>query len=312
MHKIILAVSLLTACADAGDIESTQSDVILGGDPVPQCAVHSDLVTYEYEYVAPPALVTDDNETACSYDRYGRCTIQLMGYLFIPANVTGPAPVIVYNHGSEQLPGRKCSIAEYFVPRGFAVFVPHRRGHGKSTGVYIGDYVAGATDVTAAATEYLQMQVADVQAAVAYVRSLPQVDAGRLAIMGHSYGGTETVLANATNIGQRVAIDISGAGLSWAFNASMRAALLAAVDHAVTPTYFLQPANDGDTTPTQALSAEAGAHGQQFQAAIFPPVPNATSAQDAHSRFVGDASQVALWGPSVVDFLGRYGVTATK
>jgi hypothetical protein len=118
----------------------------------------------------------------------------------------GPLPAIVYNHGSESLPGPKCPIANYFVPLGYVVFVPHRRGQGRSTGQYIGTYTA------ASQISYLQDQVADVTDAWNYVQALSSangtmlVDPKRMAIMGHSYGGIMTLLTNATTLGQVAAV----------------------------------------------------------------------------------------------------------
>lgn len=52
----------------------------------------------------------------------------------------GPFPAIVWNHGSEKDPGRGPqfdTVAKMFVPAGYVVFAPMRRGHGESQGPYI-------------------------------------------------------------------------------------------------------------------------------------------------------------------------------
>jgi hypothetical protein len=46
----------------------------------------------------------------------------------------------------------------------------------------------------------------------------------------------------------------------------------------------------------------------RVQSVIYPEVPDATSGQDARSRFVTDSAQVDIWGPGVLDFLARFGV----
>jgi dienelactone hydrolase len=264
------------------------------------CAVPGTLVSYLH------MTTTDTSDTRCGPVANGMCTIDLEGYLYLPQGATGPMPAIVYNHGSEQLPGPKCAIAEYFVPRGYVVFVPHRRGHGRSTGVYLTDYTGG-TQIS-----YLQDQVADVTAAWTYVQGVQNgagaaVDATRMALMGHSYGGIETLLTNATSLGQRAAVDLCGDSESWG-NTGFQTALTAAVDAAHAPIFFAQPQNDVHTDPTTYYSSEAGAQKQMYQATIYPPVPNAASPEDAHSRFVGDAAEVAQWGSGALDFLHRYGM----
>ncbi|HLK39021.1 MAG TPA: prolyl oligopeptidase family serine peptidase [Polyangiaceae bacterium] len=265
------------------------------------CNVPGSLVSYLH------TTTTDTTDTRCGPVAAGSCTIDLEGYLYAPASSSGPSPAIVYSHGSEQLPGPKCTIADYFVPLGYVVFVPHRRGQGRSTGISINGY-AGGTQIS-----YLQDQVADVTAAWSYVRGLAGphgstlVDPKRMAIAGHSYGGIMTLLTNATALGQAAAIDLCGDSESWG-STDNETALLAAVDAAKSPIFFAQPLNDVHTDPTIVYSHQAGTDGQMFQAAIYPPVPNAASPEDAHVRFVGDAAEVALWGPGAVDFLHRYGM----
>src|SRR5436189_3496710 len=64
--------------------------------------------------------------------------LKLEAYLYKPDGA-GPFPLIVYNHGSA-LPGDEAKewaapyIARLFVPAGYALLVPERRGYGKSEG----------------------------------------------------------------------------------------------------------------------------------------------------------------------------------
>src|SRR5262249_37920951 len=65
--------------------------------------------------------------------------LTLAGYLYKPAG-DGPFPTVLWNHGSEPNPGggpQFDSVAAVFVPAGFAVFAPMRRGHSDSQGEYI-------------------------------------------------------------------------------------------------------------------------------------------------------------------------------
>jgi hypothetical protein len=94
---------------------------------------------------------------------------------------------------------------------------------------------------------------------------------------------------------------------SWGA-ADIESALLAAVDAARAPIFFAQPQNDVHTEPTVVYSGRAGTDGLMYQATIYPPVPNASSPADAHSRFVSDAPEVAQWASGALDFLRRYGM----
>jgi poly(3-hydroxybutyrate) depolymerase len=72
--------------------------------------------------------------------------LTLVGFLFKPAGA-GPFPALIWNHGSEQSPGvgpQFDTVAGIFVPAGYVVFAPVRRGHGLSEGMYIGDQVQRA------------------------------------------------------------------------------------------------------------------------------------------------------------------------
>jgi len=64
--------------------------------------------------------------------------LNLVGFLFRPAGV-GPFPGLIWNHGSEKDPGTQRqfdAVAAIFVPAGYVVFAPVRRGHGGSEGPY--------------------------------------------------------------------------------------------------------------------------------------------------------------------------------
>src|SRR5436190_21470274 len=69
--------------------------------------------------------------------------LTLTGFLFRPEG-RGPFPAIVWNHGSEKNPGggpQFDTVARIFVPRGYVVFAPIRRGHAMSDGSYITDQI---------------------------------------------------------------------------------------------------------------------------------------------------------------------------
>src|SRR5438445_1856989 len=69
--------------------------------------------------------------------------LTLSGFLFKPDG-PGPFPAIVWNHGSEKNPGggpQFGTVAGIFVPHGYVVFAPVRRGHQMSEGSYITDQI---------------------------------------------------------------------------------------------------------------------------------------------------------------------------
>ena len=188
--------------------------------------------------------------------------------------------------------------------------------------------------------QYLNDQRIDVKEQIAYIKSRAAIafdrltksklaDPNRIVILGQSYGGALALFANTEDYGQSVAIDISGAELSWTnddepyWAEDLRAAML----NQKWPMYFLQPKNGKSILPTKELFGIAVDQLYRSQAAIFPPAacydrdasgaetfPNPKCADESkdltskqvHSTFVSHAEQVARWAPSVVDFVNRY------
>src|SRR5215831_5094000 len=75
--------------------------------------------------------------------------LTLAGYVYKPAG-DGPFPAVLWNHGSEPDPGGRAefdSVAAVFVPAGFVVFAPMRRGHSDSQGEYIRDAIERESSV---------------------------------------------------------------------------------------------------------------------------------------------------------------------
>ena len=126
--------------------------------------------------------------------------LTLVGFLFKPDG-PGPFPALIWNHGSEKSPGTMRqfdAVAAIFVPAGYVVFAPMRRGHGDSEGPYIMDQLRRAEGHGAPALVVRLMdgeQLNDQLAGLAYVRGLPYVDSRRLVVAGCSFGGIQTLLA---------------------------------------------------------------------------------------------------------------------
>ena len=110
----------------------------------------------------------------------------LAGTLTLPTRRRGPVPAVITISGSgpqdrdERLPGMVGyapfrQIADTLGRRGIAVLRLDDRGTGQSGGA-----VAGATSADFAN---------DVRAAIAWLRTQPEVDASRIALVGHSEGG---------------------------------------------------------------------------------------------------------------------------
>ncbi|HEY6034515.1 MAG TPA: alpha/beta fold hydrolase, partial [Kofleriaceae bacterium] len=222
-----------------------------------------------------------------------------------PQQGTGPFPAIVFNHGSEELVGSGGLVAKFYTDHGYVVFFPHRRGHGRSrkAAPYMNHlFDPGVPEDPQKLTAELVAQSDDVMAAVDYVASLPEVDPKRIAVIGCSFGGIETLFAAERGTNLTAAVDFAGAAMSWAENPPLRARMLQAARNAQVPVFFIQAENDFDTTPSKVLSEEMKRADKPMQVHIFPPY--GTTHRDGHS-FCGGVDGHPAWGDEVLTFLAE-------
>ena len=170
---------------------------------------------------------------------------QLHGFLWKPEG-SGPFRAIVWNHGSEKLPGSQPAPANFYTAHSYVFFVPHRRGQGRSPGDYIQDQIAQAPPSERARrmVELQQAEVDDVIASLNYLKSRPFVDPARIAISGCSYGGIQTLLAGERDLGVKALVPFAPGAMSWQQNQLLQSRLIRAVDLAKAPVFLIQAQND--------------------------------------------------------------------
>jgi pimeloyl-ACP methyl ester carboxylesterase len=245
-----------------------------------------------YLHIANPSA----SDTRASENGDCGFEVRLRGWWYHPDDSTKPAngfPTIVYNHGSEEMPesGDKCSVAEAFVKQGFAVFVPHRRGHGKSTGIYYEDYVAQQTALPclqdpvncsyykrSATMSYLHEQAQDVKKAFSELQTgYARVNPNKMSILGYSFGGMVSLFANELDLGHKAVVVGAPGALSWDSDPApvypLQKALYQAIDNAKRPIFFFQTNNDASVAPTYQLSHYGWSkYKDRHQATLYSPV----------------------------------------
>lgn len=228
---------------------------------------------------------------------------QLHGFLW-KLSGTGPFKAILWNHGSERLPGSEPALAAFYTSHSYVFFVPHRRGQGRSPGDYIQDQIAQAGPGPRAGrvVALLDAEVDDVVAGLNYLKSQPFVDPARIAISGCSYGGIETLLAGERDLNVRALVPFAPGAMSWDKNDLLQDRLLNAIDRARAPVFLLQADNDYSLAPSHALSKEATKKHKDFQSKIYPAFGEGH--QDGHWGFCSTATEV--WGPDVLAFLEEH------
>ncbi|HET9158907.1 MAG TPA: dienelactone hydrolase family protein [Myxococcaceae bacterium] len=167
------------------------------------------------ETVRAPSWPVPTAERPAQQVEFQSGQLRLHGLLWLPAG-SGPFPAVVFNHGSGgatagvtagmPIAEAAARLAPLFTRRGFAFFYPFRRGQGPSADVapFMQDLLTREEQAHGKeARRHLQdtlmqtEQLDDVLAALAFVRTVPEVDAQRLVVAGHSFGGQLSVLAAA-------------------------------------------------------------------------------------------------------------------
>jgi carboxymethylenebutenolidase len=226
--------------------------------------------------------------------------LQLHGFLWKPDG-PGPFPVVLWNHGSEKLPGWRPELGAFYTAHNYVFFIPHRRGQGRSPGDYIQDLLARTPpdQRNRRMVELQEAEVDDVVAALNYLKALPFVDRERIAISGCSYGGIQTLLAGERDLGVKALIPFAPGAMSWDRDPVLQDRLKQSVDRARAPIFLLQAENDFNLAPSRELSKEAKKKQVDFQAKVYPAF--GSSHEDGHGGFCATATDV--WGSDVLVFL---------
>jgi pimeloyl-ACP methyl ester carboxylesterase len=201
-----------------------------------------------------------------------------------------PHPAILLNHGSGRSAEELKRLGSYeqnagilgpvFTRHGYVVLYPFRRGVGPSAdqGASAVDLMGGeATAGNPAARNAVQMkllegrEMGDALAALTLLRTLPGVDSRRIALVGHSFGGSLTLLIAQREPSVKAVVVFSAAGYSWDRSPELREHLLEAVGHIDAPVMFIHAANDFSTASGEALSARMTELRKPNLLKLYPP-----------------------------------------
>ena len=234
--------------------------------------------------------------------------LTLAGYIYTPPG-DGPFPAVLWNHGSERNPvggPQFDSVAAVFVPAGFAVFAPMRRGHSDSQGEYIRESIQNesarhgdAAGVRLGVQLLETSQVDDQLAGLAFLKRQPFVDTTRIVVAGCSFGGIQTLFGATRNVGYRAAVSISPAALSWNNSPDLQNRLKAAVARIDIPVFLIQPPKDASLEPARVLGPILERRNKANRVKIFP----ADTPDALQQHCFGGAPGMHIWGPEAVAFV---------
>jgi dienelactone hydrolase len=246
-------------------------------------------------------------------------TLKLQGLLFRPAG-RGPFPAVLFNHGSGHARGSSGArpdqrhpelLGPVFARHGYLFLYLYRRGDGLSAGqgMAAGDVMdqalaSGGQDARNQAQLHLLEtdEMDDAVAGLTYLRAQPDADPARVAVIGHSFGGSLTLLLAARDPSIRAIVTFAAVGYSWDRSPQLRAKLTAAVARMSAAAFLISAANDFSLGPERELPAlMERPGGPPHRVRIYPPAGQ--TPEEGHD-FIH--SRVSTWEPDVFAFLGQY------
>lgn len=241
--------------------------------------------------------------------------LHLKAYFWKPAG-SGTFPAILFNHGSggddsQHTAGRTMAeaasdLAPVFLRHGYAFFYLCRRGQGLSAdqGPFMQDLLKQAEakgDDERKRLHYQLLtgsQLDDALAGLVFLKTVPNVDPKRIAIVGHSFGGMLTLLSGDHDGDIRAEVAFAAGANSWRGSKELRDRTLAAVGKTAAPIMLVYAANDYDTTPGKDISAELDRLHKTHLLKIYPAIGR--TSDDGHSLlYIG----IPEWEPDVFQFL---------
>lgn len=107
------------------------------------------------------------------------------------------------------------------------------------------------------------------------------IDARRIAVVGHSFGGQLALLTAGRDNTIRAAVTFAAAAESWERSRELRERLLAAMDKITASIMLIQAANDYSTAPSYALADELERLHKPHLLKIYPAVGK--TPEDGHN-----------------------------
>jgi dipeptidyl aminopeptidase/acylaminoacyl peptidase len=226
----------------------------------------------------------------------------------------------LFNHGSggadadhtAGLPMTEAAekLAPLFLKRGYAFLYLFRRGQGLSADQsrFMQDILQQEEAANGKeARQHLQFMLAttdhldDVLAGLSFLKTAPAIDAKRIAIVGHSFGGQVTLLAAERDNTVRAAVTFAAAAGSWQRSPELRERLEAVVEKTTAPIMLIQAANDYSTAPSKELADKLRRLHKSYVLKIYPPVGR--TPDDGHNfLYLG----IPQWEDDVFRFLDEH------
>ena len=149
-----------------------------------------------------------------------------------------------------------------------------------------------------------QLQTSDLQdisSGLALLRQRKDVDTNRIAVVGHSFGGSLALLVAEHDPSVKAVVTFAAAGYSWNVSPQLRTRLSDAVKKINAPVMLVYAQNDYSLKPAYDLDSVMSMAGKQHVLKIYPQFGN--SPTEGHNIIFLKAD---LWEEDVFKFLRQY------
>jgi dienelactone hydrolase len=242
--------------------------------------------------------------------------LTLKGLLWTPAG-KGPFSTVIFCHGSYggsdtiHDPIEQASlIGPVFASRGYLFLALFRRGVGLSKAQGINSTILmdsafkergqeGRNQVQLQQMETDQLQ--DMISGLQYLRNRKDVDTNRIGIVGHSFGGSLSLIVADHDQKLKAVVVFSPAGYSWNGSPQLRSRLIEAVRNINAPVMIVHALNDYSVNSGNAVDSVRKQVHKPHLLKIYPAF--GSSANEAHNiLFLG----IQTWEADVFKFLDQY------
>jgi dienelactone hydrolase len=267
------------------------------------------LLICAFRYLHAQNLTCPDTVSVLS----GKLTLKAL--LWRPTG-QGPFATVIFTLGSytgsdtTNDPVKEASVlGPVFARKGYILFVLFRRGVGlsKGQGLNSADLMENAFELNGQeGRNKVQLQqletdqLQDMLAGFVYLRKRPDVNIQRMAILGHSFGGSLTLLVAEHEPDLKAVVIFAGAGYSWNLSRALRSRLIGAVKNITSPVMIIHAQNDYSIAPGYALDSVMNRINKPHELKIYPRFGN--SPNDGHNIIFRN---IESWQADVFDFLDK-------
>jgi carboxymethylenebutenolidase len=239
----------------------------------------------------------------------------LKGLLWRPAGI-GSFPTIIFCHGSyggadtTHNPLQQTSVlGPVFARKGYIFLDLFRRGvglsqgQGENSGELMNNAFKEKGQEERNKVQLHQLETDELQDMISgliFLRKRKDIDKNRIAVMGHSFGGSLALLLAEHDPGLKAVVIFAAAGYSWNFSPQLRTRLIEAVRSITAPIMIIHAENDYSTNPGYSLDSVMNQLNRPHILKIYPKFGK--SVNEGHNLIF---LSIETWEADVFKFLNK-------